>query len=108
MSKLKSICDEVIAAGERATDRPWLFQLQENATEPNKFYLELSANHADKLARAVLVMEEALSNTLNYLHHNTDNLCGDDLIGDGRLTSRFKQRVSEVEKAINQAHEILK
>lgn len=35
----------------------------------------------------------------NYLHHNTDNLCGDDCIGDKKLTMRFENRIIQIQKA---------
>lgn len=48
----------------------------------------------------VRAMREAFANALSYLHWNADALSGDDLIGDGRLTARYKQQVSEIEQAL--------
>lgn len=53
MTNLKRICQEIIAAGEKATARPW------NATYEASFIVT-SANHAYRIARAALVMEKAL------------------------------------------------
>ncbi len=36
-----------------------------------------------------------------YLDHNTDNLCGDDNIGDGKLTMRFNGITSKISKALS-------
>lgn len=49
-----------------------------------------------KLAKA----KTSLDNALNYLHWREDDLIGDDLIGDGRLTAEYKNKVSEIEKSI--------
>ena len=46
------------------------------------------------------VKDEALKTILNYLHHRTDDLVGDDLIGDGRLTSSFNQKVAIIGRAL--------
>lgn len=36
----------------------------------------------------------------NYLQWNTDNLVGDDLIGDQRLTKRFNQVINNIHVAL--------
>jgi len=36
-----------------------------------------------------------------YLDHNTDNLCGDDNISDGRLTMRFNGITGKIARAIS-------
>jgi hypothetical protein len=101
MSKLKSICAEVIAAGEKATERPWLFELQENATEPNRRYLALSANHADKLARVAVVMEEALQSIAADIHEDS----GDE--GE-YCECPAHQALAQVEEALAHVEELLK
>lgn len=49
----------------------------------------------------VLSVIETLNTTLNYLHWNTDNLYGDDLKGDGKLTAKFKRQTSEIEAVLS-------
>ena len=51
--------------------------------------------------RKCVKLVEVLNDTLNYLHWNTDNLCGDDLIGDKRLTTKFKARIASIEQALS-------
>jgi hypothetical protein len=95
MTTLKKLCNEVIAAGEKATKRPWKFdnttfysgRHDDEIYYPNKEtghreimvrvpraqtqkedpkgadlcnFVVTAANHAENLARALLVMEEAL------------------------------------------------
>ena len=43
---------------------------------------------------------EVLLQTMNYLHWREDDLIGDDLIGDGKLTERYKKRVDSILKAL--------
>lgn len=64
---------------------------KDNAEPLGRAYLELLEKNA--------VLDNTLSNVLNYLHWNTDALSGDDLIGDKRLTRRFNEITSEIEKA---------
>ena len=52
------------------------------------------------------VLVEALEKVQNYLHWNTDNLCGDDLIGDGRLTANFNNRIIHINEALQAWNEI--
>lgn len=73
MSNLKRICQEVISAGESAVGTPYttldngvlLTPTRQSfghisASEFTTNYILVSANYADKLARAALVMEAAL------------------------------------------------
>lgn len=57
-------------------------------------------HRVEQAEELVAAKDKALNGALSYLHWRTDDLCGDDCVGDGRLTLRFKQRVSEIEKAI--------
>lgn len=61
----------------------------------------------DRRDRALAVLREGLNVAVNYMHHNTDDLCGDDLVGDGRRTMRFKCRIKEVVGALTRAQNIL-
>lgn len=42
----------------------------------------------------------ALETNLNYLNWNADNLSGDDLIGDGMLTAKYKRQLSDIQDAL--------
>ena len=42
-----------------------------------------------ELIEIISFQDNKISELLNYLHHNEDNLVGDDLIGDQRFTKRF-------------------
>lgn len=55
--------------------------------------LSIVEKHFEALERA----EKMLAEVDNYLNWRTDALCGDDLIGDGRLTIRFKGMLSKIE-----------
>lgn len=49
----------------------------------------------------VLAIRDAPENTQSYLDWNADNLSGDDLIGDGRLTARYKQALEVIADALS-------
>lgn len=53
---------------------------------------------AKKMADEILTKE--IVDVENYLHWNTDNLCGDDLIGDGKLTASFHNKIQRINKAL--------
>jgi hypothetical protein len=42
-----------------------------------------------------------LNLTLNYLHFRSDDLVGDDCIGDGKLTATLNNRIGEIIKALD-------
>ena len=74
MSHLKKICEEILVASEKATDRPWersfLYEVYPGAASKkeqnrNAEYIILSANAAPKLARALLIMSEAFTEILS-------------------------------------------
>jgi hypothetical protein len=44
--------------------------------------------------------DKALQEILNYLHHRTDDLCGDDCVGDKKLTASFNAKVKIIEMAL--------
>lgn len=48
-----------------------------------------SAAIISELIEIISFQDNKISELLNYLHHNEDNLVGDDLIGDQRFTKRF-------------------
>lgn len=52
------------------------------------------------------IAKKALNTALNYLHWREDDLIGDDCIGDGKLTAQYKNKVSEIEKAILEIGEV--
>lgn len=45
-------------------------------------------------------LRAVLNSALIYLHWRGDDLCGDDLKGDGKLTKRYKKQIEEIEKAL--------
>lgn len=121
MSALKELAESVLRDASTATERPWRIkhdsiydankQLVCNMADlypvnGNRKLIVTSANSAERLAKAALVMMETLTEVESYLHWNADNLSGDDLVGDGRLTMRFKQVTSNVAKALSKANEI--
>lgn len=53
------------------------------------------------LKQQVADYEAALEGTRNYLHWREDDLIGDDLKGDGRLTARFKQVIGSIYSVLN-------
>lgn len=62
----------------------------------------------EMLIKIVEIQGEALETALNYLYWREDDLVGDDLIGDQKLTSNYKARVKVLEKAQSQVAELLK
>ena len=56
----------------------------------------------------IVEMSNVLEKTSNYLNWNADNLSGDDLMGDGRLTAKYKRQLSEVDNAINKYQAAIK
>lgn len=62
----------------------------------------------ENLIKIVKIQGEALDTALNYLYWREDDLVGDDLIGDQKLTSSYKARVKVLEKARSQVAELLK
>jgi len=63
-------------------------------------YVEELEQQNKMLIEVVDLADVTLSQIENYLHHNTDNLCGDDCIGDKKLTMRFENRIIQIQKAI--------
>lgn len=47
-----------------------------------------------------LQMREALREIENYLNWNSDELSGDNLIGDGKLTARYQEILQVTSRAI--------
>ncbi len=74
--------------------------------EANKLISELEEQNATlqtqhaELKEAARGLFNTLGDVLNYLHHNTDNLYGDDCKGDGKLTARFKRQILEIETSL--------
>jgi hypothetical protein len=60
-----------------------------------------------KLQQANQVLRDGLEIALNYLHWREDDLIGDDLIGDNRLTQAYKDRINTINKALEQADKIM-
>lgn len=50
--------------------------------------------------RAKHQMREALSKVQAYLHWHGDDLSGDDLVGDGRLTASYKNILDLISRAL--------
>jgi hypothetical protein len=48
----------------------------------------------------VLELVGALNDDLNYLNWHSDDLCGDDLIGDNRLTIQYKNRLETIQRCL--------
>lgn len=61
---------------------------------------EMGLSDVEDPIAAVKKMREALRTTLNYLNHSADDLVGDDCIGDGKRTHRYKRQISEIELAL--------
>lgn len=74
-----------------------LFSVQLDMLEKNK----QMGDEITALKSKLKIAREALNTALNYLHWREDDLIGDDCIGDGRLTAGYKNKVSEIEKAIS-------
>lgn len=68
-----------------------------------RFY-SFAPNNQELFERALELALTALSEAGNYLHWHTDDLSGDDLVGDGRRTRSFNRITSEIEQAIAQIH----
>lgn len=45
-------------------------------------------------------MKNIIMEIERYLHHNTDELCGDDLVGDGKRTKEFKEIILKIDQII--------
>lgn len=112
MTNLKRICEEVIAAGEKAIKTPYKLTYLGSILTPKgedfgrlecseytRDYILLSANHADKLARALLVMEEALKWIMPKVHQGNH---------EGSFEECGKATCVEYRRAFAQAEEILK
>lgn len=81
--------------------------LVDTNTKNAEFIAAANPATVKKLIAALRVADEKLGVAINYLHWRTDDLCGDDLVGDGRLTQNFNARVRELEEARSRIREIL-
>lgn len=54
----------------------------------------------EELRKVVEPLEKNLYSALRYLYWREDDLIGDDLKGDGKLTANYKNMISELEKAL--------
>ncbi len=55
---------------------------------------------------ALKIAVEALGKTVNYLHWREDDLIGDDIKGDNRLTIRFKEQVKIIYEALAETRKL--
>lgn len=78
---------------------PTTRQVEEDAS-----FIAAAPTNQELLERALELALTALSEAGNYLHWHTDDLSGDDLVGDGRRTRSFNRITSEIEQAIAQIH----
>lgn len=53
----------------------------------------------NELLQIIEAQAAALESTVNYLNWNGDNLTGDDIIGDGKMTAKYKRQLSKIENA---------
>jgi hypothetical protein len=116
MTNLKRICNEVIEAREKAKEPcrcklpsiPGLPALPCNAEVAENKFIQISANHADKLARVLLVMEEALKRNERILDSMKSELCASVYtVTDDEFDKVYACRDFSTE-ALAQAEEILK
>lgn len=62
MDDLKSLCEKVLKDAEKATARPWVVCDEEGyeTDAPNHIYRATAVNSSERLAKAVIVLIEAL------------------------------------------------
>lgn len=142
--KLEQICKEIIEAGEKASQRPWKMSGEFKKSMSYKIhtpsgrewmigdaiyheidrdaqYIVIAANNADKLARACLVMQEALEKYVEGPQYreveSVLNFCEDDCPSDCKRPEHLmiqKRRVRLVslgtemaKKALAEAEKIM-
>lgn len=72
-------------------------------SEPKWLIGAVEWTHVIELVPMLKMMEESkafLDEIQNYLHFNTDNLCGDNLVGDQKFTKRFNEIISKIDEEI--------
>lgn len=104
MIDLKTICEQVIESAEKATKRPWerswLHEVypgsdSKKEQDENAQYIVTACNYADRLAKACLVMREALES----LAIKTEYYCDATGISEiGVWADSAKEALAEVEE----------